>query len=93
MRARSAEVRRFHVIIEGHAGSYSAYVPDLPGCAAAGPTTRTVERRIAHAVRAHVNELLRAGEPLPAATPARHSGRCGAVLVNPMAVRFEAERR
>jgi len=93
MRDRTPEVRRFQVIFEGRRGSYSAYVPDLPGCAATGRTTRVVERRIAQAVSLHVSELLRSGEPLPRATPARRSDRCGAVRIDPPAVRFESERR
>lgn len=93
MGVRSPEVCRFEVILEGRSGSYSAYVPDLPGCVAAGPTARAVEQRIAEAVQAHVNELLRSGEPLPATRPTRRSGRWGAVLVDPLAVRFQADRR
>ena len=92
VRERPAEVRRFHVLFEGCPGAYSAYVPDLPGCVATGRSSEIVERRIAEAVKLHVTELLRTGGPLPTATRARHTRRCGTVRIGPLAVRFEAER-
>jgi predicted RNase H-like HicB family nuclease len=58
MQPRPAEGRRtrprYAVVIEpvlslskGTAGrNYSAYVPDLPGCVATGPTVEAVEREI-----------------------------------------------
>lgn len=56
----------YGVIIEGGADGYSAYVPDLPGCIAAGESLEIVQELIAEAVEAHVASLEAAGEPVPA---------------------------
>jgi len=37
---------RYAVVIERAEGNYSAYVPDLPGCVATGPTIADVEQEI-----------------------------------------------
>ncbi len=34
---------RYAIVIEEAEGNYSAYVPDLPGCVATGPTVAAVE--------------------------------------------------
>ena len=36
----------YAVVIEKANGNYSAYVPDLPGCVADGPTVEAVESEI-----------------------------------------------
>jgi hypothetical protein len=38
---------RYAVVIEKANGNYSAYVPDLPGCAAMGETVEAVGREFA----------------------------------------------
>lgn len=53
------------VVIEGSGRSYSAFVPDLPGCVAAGETAEEVERLIAEAIALHVESLRAHGEPVP----------------------------
>jgi predicted RNase H-like HicB family nuclease len=58
-------VSSYAVIIEGEAGSYSAYVPDLPGCVAAGATIDEVEQLIREAIDLHVADLRARGEPVP----------------------------
>ncbi len=58
------------VIIEGERGSYSAYVPDLPGCVAAGDSIEEVEQLIREAVPAHVESLRAHGEGVPPPTTA-----------------------
>lgn len=58
----------YGVIIEGGTDGYSAYVPDLPGCVAAGETLASVERLIAEAIEDHVAGLQAAGEPVPPAS-------------------------
>lgn len=55
----------YGVIIEGDAEGYSAYVPDLPGCVAAGDSIETVEELIAQAIEQHVASLVAAGDPVP----------------------------
>ena len=48
---------RYAVVIEKAEGNYSAYVPDLPGCVATGPTVAAVEQEIRDAIRFHVDGL------------------------------------
>jgi predicted RNase H-like HicB family nuclease len=48
---------RYAVVIEKASGTYSAYVPDLPGCVATGDTVAAVEREIRDAIRFHIEGL------------------------------------
>jgi predicted RNase H-like HicB family nuclease len=59
---------RYAVVIEKANGSYSAYVPDLPGCVATGETVEAVEREIRAAIRFHIEGLRADGLEVPAAT-------------------------
>ena len=59
---------RYAVVIEKANGSYSAYVPDLPGCIATGETVEAVEREIRAAIRFHIEGLRADGLEVPAAT-------------------------
>jgi len=58
---------RYAVVIEKAAGNYSAYVPDLPGCVATGPTVKQADRELRRAIRFHLAGLkkdrLQASEP------------------------------
>jgi predicted RNase H-like HicB family nuclease len=56
---------RYAVVIERAEGNYSAYVPDLPGCVATGPTIPAVEQEIREAIRFHIDGLLADGLPVP----------------------------
>jgi predicted RNase H-like HicB family nuclease len=56
---------RYAVVIEKAENNYSAYVPDLPGCVAAGATVEEVEREIKEAIRFHVDGLRQDGLPIP----------------------------
>lgn len=56
---------RYAVVIEKAEGNYSAYVPDLPGCVATGPTVKAVEREIREAIRFHIEGLREDGLPVP----------------------------
>jgi predicted RNase H-like HicB family nuclease len=58
-------VSRYAVIIEGEGASFSAYVPDLPGCVAAGSSVEEVEALIREAVELHIASLREHGEPVP----------------------------
>lgn len=62
------EVMRYAIVIEKAGANYSAYVPDLPGCIATGPTLEAVEREIADAIRFHIDGLTEDGLPVPPAT-------------------------
>lgn len=54
------------VIVEkANDGSYSAYVPDLPGCVSCGESVEEVQELIAEAISAHVDSLRRHGESVP----------------------------
>ena len=53
------------VIEQAQDGSYSAYVPDLPGCVACGDTLKEVRKLIREAVKLHVASLREHGEPVP----------------------------
>jgi predicted RNase H-like HicB family nuclease len=59
---------RYAVVIEKANGNYSAYVPDLPGCVAAGPTVEAVESEIREAIRFHIEGLKEDGQTVPPPT-------------------------
>lgn len=58
----------YAVIIEGEGDSYSAYVPELPGCVAAGKSVAEVERLIREAIEFHIEGMREAGEAVPPPT-------------------------
>jgi hypothetical protein len=43
-RPKGDTLMRYAIVIEKAEGNYSAYVPDLPGCVATGPTVEAVEQ-------------------------------------------------
>ena len=49
-------------------GSFSVYVPDLPGCVSSGDSMDEAERMIREAIRVHIDSLREHGEPVPAPT-------------------------
>jgi predicted RNase H-like HicB family nuclease len=55
----------YAVIIEGEGTSFSAYVPDLPGCVATGRSVDEVEDRIREAIGLHIESLRAHGETIP----------------------------
>ena len=55
----------YPVIYEETPTGFLAYLPDLPGCVAAGATRREVERPIRSAVEMHFAGMREDGEPLP----------------------------
>ena len=59
---------RYAVVIEKGESSYGAYVPDLPGCVAAGETKEEVIRLIQEAIEFHIEGLKEEGFPIPPAT-------------------------
>jgi predicted RNase H-like HicB family nuclease len=58
----------YAVIIEGEGSSFSAYVPELPGCVATGKSIAQVEKRIREAIDFHIEGMREAGEPVPPPT-------------------------
>lgn len=53
------------VIFEEVENSCSAYVPDLPGCIAAGETVEEVQTLIAEAIEFHIEGLREDGDVVP----------------------------
>jgi predicted RNase H-like HicB family nuclease len=56
---------KYMVVVEKSASGYGAYVPDLPGCVAAGNTRDEVLRLIKEAIELHIESLEENGEPVP----------------------------
>ncbi len=54
----------FSVVIE-KTGGYSAYIPDLPGCIAAGAKREETESLIREAVVYHLEVIREHGDPIP----------------------------
>jgi predicted RNase H-like HicB family nuclease len=59
---------RYAVVIEAGETGFGAYVPDLPGCVAAGATRDEVVRLIQEAIEFHIEGLKADGEPIPEPT-------------------------
>ncbi len=59
---------KYTAIVERGEAGWGAYVPDLPGCVAVGPTREFVEEKIREAILLHVESLRNHGESVP--TPA-----------------------
>ena len=62
---------RYLVVVERGPASYGAYVPDLPGCVAAGETRDEVLSLIREAIELHLEGLRDEGQPAP--TPSSSS--------------------
>ena len=56
---------RYLVVVEQGATSFGAYVPDLPGCVAAGETREEVLDLIREAIEFHIEGLRQEGQPVP----------------------------
>ena len=57
---------KYAVVIEDAGANYSAYVPDLPGCIATGPTVEATETSIREAIEFHLQGLREDNLPIPA---------------------------
>jgi predicted RNase H-like HicB family nuclease len=58
----------YAIVIEPTSTGFSAYVPDVPGCVAAGESEAEVKTLIREALRFHFTELRRDGAPIPEST-------------------------
>jgi predicted RNase H-like HicB family nuclease len=56
---------QYLVVIEKGDTSFGAYVPDLPGCIAAGESEDEVRMLIREAIEFHIEGLREDGEPIP----------------------------
>ncbi len=59
---------KYAVVIEKGESSYGAYVPDLPGCVAAGETREEVLHLVHEAIEFHIQRLKKEGEIIPEPT-------------------------
>ena len=57
-----------YVIEKATDGSYSAFVPDLPGCTTSGDTAEDVKSSIKDAVDLYIDSLREHNEPVPPPT-------------------------
>jgi predicted RNase H-like HicB family nuclease len=57
--------RRYAVVIEETGTGYSAYSPDVAGCAAAGDTEEETRRNFQELLSAHFDVMREIGEPIP----------------------------
>ena len=60
-------MHRFLIVIEKAGRNYSAYAPDLPGCAATGSTRRQAEANMHAAIEMHLEGLAEDRQPVPTA--------------------------
>jgi len=60
--------RRYRVIIERTSTGYSAYPPDVPGCAAVGDTEEETRRNLQEALTARFEAMREFGESIPEPT-------------------------
>jgi len=56
---------RYLVVVEEGSSSFGAYVPDLPGCIAAGETKAEALALIREAIELHLDDLKSDGFPIP----------------------------
>ncbi len=61
-------LRRYALVIERTGTGYSAYSPDVPGCAAVGDTEQETRRNFQDALTAHFEMMREVGEPIPEPT-------------------------
>jgi predicted RNase H-like HicB family nuclease len=54
-----------YIIEQAEDGSYSAYVPDLPGCTTCGDSPDEIRRNIRDAVDSYIESLREHNEPVP----------------------------
>lgn len=61
---------KYGYVLEPGRKRWFAYVPDLPGCVAAGKTAERAARNIAGATRVYIEALRESGQPVPSPSPA-----------------------
>ncbi len=67
---------KYTAVIEKTDNGYSAYLPDLPGCIAAGDTFEETSQLIREAANYHVEIMAEHGETVPAPTTRLSRWRC-----------------
>jgi predicted RNase H-like HicB family nuclease len=61
-------MKRYAVVIEKMESGYGAFVPDLPGCVAAGDSYEETEQLIREAIPFHIEGMRANGESIPEPT-------------------------
>ena len=56
---------KYLVVIEAGPKGFGTYVPDLPGCVAAGDSPAEVLDLIQEAIELHLQSMVKDGEPIP----------------------------
>jgi predicted RNase H-like HicB family nuclease len=56
---------KYLIVIEPTGTGFSAYSPDLPGCASTGITRDECEKNMHEAIEFHLDGLRLEGEPIP----------------------------
>jgi predicted RNase H-like HicB family nuclease len=57
--------KRYSLVIERTSTGYSAYSPDVAGCAAVGDTEEETRQNFQEALAAHFEAMREVGEPIP----------------------------
>jgi predicted RNase H-like HicB family nuclease len=63
--SRTEAMKKYQIIIEKTNTGYSAYSPDVPGCAATGASKEEVETNIREAIQFHIHGLKEEGYEVP----------------------------
>ena len=71
-------MKEYLVVYEHGGDSWSAYVPDLPGCVAAGDSREEVARLIKEAIEFHIEGMRQEGLPVPEPSSEAESVRVAA---------------
>ena len=58
-------MKKYLIVIEKTSTGYSAFSPDLPGCAATGSTREEIEKNIRDAIAFHIEGLIEEGYKIP----------------------------
>jgi predicted RNase H-like HicB family nuclease len=58
-------LKRYPLVIEPTGTGYSAFSPDVPGCAAVGDTVEETRQNFQDALAAHFEAMREIGEPIP----------------------------
>lgn len=58
-------VKLYPILIERTSTDYSAFSPDVPGCAAIGDTPEETRQNFHDALAAHLKAVREIGEPIP----------------------------
>lgn len=63
-----SEINRYLILVEGSSSNYSAWSPDVPGCAATGSSIDECVDRMRGALRGHLDVMQQHGEAAPSPT-------------------------